>query len=455
MRRFLCVLPALTCLACSGGASDSKGLPQSGGATSAGGHTSSSGGNASSGGAEASGGAAGSGAQCSFANTDPGAVTVGAALVARFVLVVDPALDDPTTIASWTDFTADCGNTAVGPLNQNGYAPWSECVARHYVDRINQAFASLLQTTSPLLQFGSFSVMSEPDLARGKLRNELPDAVVPFAEPAKLNVFLVMDMADANGGIARISQAYPDTFQGISVSMEAAGSWQILAHEFGHAMGFPHVSGPSVATTASYDCCGGFQIPTLRGQCTDQSNIMCEVGNGESSFDTCEHGAFLKKIARCWLGGNGGPNCSSDACVIGDPAAVRCRNAAGGVTCTCLANSMTYPALDCNDAVSQIFTACRGPSCDPFGANTCASGAACYPSSSGGNQCAIAGTAQVGSSCSRSNECVPGALCVGGGDTNKCGLLCKRDGSSDGSEGCPAGCGEVSVLSADIAVCVP
>ncbi|HKO47791.1 MAG TPA: M12 family metallo-peptidase, partial [Polyangiaceae bacterium] len=389
-------------------------------------------------------------------SAEPGAVVPPAAISTHFVLVVDPSVDEPTNVASSRDFSADCGSTAVGGLNQTGFAAWSECVARHYVEEVNGAFASLLGSSAPMLQFGSFSVLAKPELARGRLRNELPQAIEPLAEPGGLSIFLVMDMADANGGIARRSQAYPDAFKGASVAMEAESTWQIMAHELGHAIGFSHVSGPNVEAVASYECCGGAQAATVRGDCDETSNIMCEVGGLENTFDTCEHGAFLKKIARCWLGGNGGPNCSSDACVLGDPAAVRCKNAAGGVRCTCLANSMTYSALDCNDAVSQIFTACKGPSCDPFGPNLCASGAACYPTASGDNQCAIAGSAKVGSACNRPNECAPGALCVGAADgTSKCGLLCDRVGGADPFAACPADCGEVSVLSEDLAICVP
>ncbi|HET9931290.1 MAG TPA: hypothetical protein VFQ35_11405, partial [Polyangiaceae bacterium] len=156
MRRFLRAVPLLACIACSGGSADPANTP-TGGATSAGGQGGLTGGSGGVSGATAmggvgvGGGAAGAGAQCSNASVDPGAVAVGASLPARFVLVTDPALDDASAIASWTDFTADCGSGAVGPLNQKGFAPWGECVARHYVERVNETFASLLQTKSPLL----------------------------------------------------------------------------------------------------------------------------------------------------------------------------------------------------------------------------------------------------------------------------------------------------------------
>lgn len=225
----------------------------------------------------------------------------------RFVLFYDPVLDDAADVAAWDDATDECGAGAVNPFGTPGFSPWSECVGRHIVEKTNAAYAALLGSPAPLLKFDSFTTRPNAAVTRGQRKNDLPDMLEGEALPGVLNVFLVLAIADG-AGVADPQQPYPSADSGLVVVLRAENGWKALSHELGHAMGFPHVAGDTVPASISYPCCGGMQIATIQGGCDRAaSSLMCESGG--ISFDTCQHGAFLKNIAGCWLSGRGNRGC--------------------------------------------------------------------------------------------------------------------------------------------------
>jgi hypothetical protein len=297
-------------------------------------------------------GMGGGSAVCADASSDPEVVTAKPPLPVRFVLLYDPAVDDPANVAAWDDDTAECGSGAIDPFGTPGFSPWSECIGRHLVQQTNAGYAKLLGTSAPLLSFDSFTSVANASLARGRLKDDLPGLVMGLAQPGVVNAFLVLSIADASG-VAELQQDYPNADSGVVVILRAENGWSALAHELGHAIGFPHVAGATVGPQVSYPCCGGAQVKTLQGGCNrDTSNVMCESGG--SVFDTCEHGAFLKKIAACWLSGKGGRDCQASCDVFASDSNVpvaSCVNSGSGLDCQCADNGPTYTATDCADAV--------------------------------------------------------------------------------------------------------
>jgi len=223
-------------------------------------------------------------------------------------LLYDPAVDEPTKISSFLEFAKECGDEAEFANVVPGlYTGWSECAAKKLTDYTNALYAELLGSAAPLFEFKSYETRANAALARGQLAEKLPDLLADQVVPGTITAVVLMKIAD-QGGIARMRQPLPREAAGVLVAVSAENGERTLAHEVGHAMGFPHVAGPDVGAVASYPCCGGMQVPAVQGPCTSMSNIMC-TGRG-SKLDDCQHGAFLKKILGCWLSGNGGMDCS-------------------------------------------------------------------------------------------------------------------------------------------------
>lgn len=402
-------------------------------------------------------GTGGDGATCAFASAFPETVVPEQPIGVRFELLYDPDIDDPSNLASWIDFTDDCGDSALGPEDFPGFAPWGECVARHFVDSINGAFAELLGSDAPLFAFDSFTASPNAALARGLGQSELPSAVEPLTQPGLLNAFLVQDVEGSIAGVARLSQAYPSEFKGFAAIMEATQPWYGLAHEIGHAMGFPHVGGPTTSGLARYECCGGLEAETLSGYCS--ANLMCERAG--SSFNTCEHGEFLKRIAACWLSGQGGPTCGGHVCAFSGPddtLIAYCDDAEGGLTCTCVESLATFDAVDCNDAVVRFNDICNPPRprCEIFGESTCAEGEGCYPVLGEDPQCFPLGTIPLGEDCTAPTTCVEGAVCqpIDAEDQGACSTICEIVSDASEDPECFMGCTAIYQWSDTVAVCV-
>lgn len=452
---------ALALVGCS--SSDTKGNEGAGGADDgSGGETQSAGqatggasaGNGGSGG-KASGGVTGGGAinGCAYAKDDPAVIEPTEPIPTRFVLLYDPAQDDPTNVAAWEDFTEDCGQTAISPEGITGRPPWGECIAQHYLDKVNESFGALFGSASPFLAFESYTAVPSPELARGLDTEAVTQATKPLIENGMLNVFVVMGITNA-GGVADLSQAYPSKFSGLGVTVEASLPWSGIAHELGHALGFPHTSGFEVPETADYACCGIASVPTTYSPMCDEpnANIMC-TGAGKT-FDTCEHGVFLKRIAACWFSGKGGPSCGEDACVVrpdySQAPLAWCQVSGDELSCWCNAGGRTYAAADCKDAYAKNEVGCApGPACDVF-APACDDGQGCYPGLGQPSECLPSGTVAVGGSCVEKNDCAPGGVCRDG----KCGVICDYN-STDAATKCPEPCATLVGWSDHIWVCVP
>lgn len=399
----------------------------------------------------------GTGAACADSSAFPDPIVPAEPVGVRFELLYDPDIDDASNLASWNDFTDDCGMSAVGPGDIAGFAPWGECVARHYVDALNGAFAELLGSDAPLFVFDSFTASPNAAVARGLGRRELPSAVEALTQPGLVNAFLVLDVAGDDAGVARLSQAYPSGFTGVAAIVEATQPWYALAHEVGHAIGFPHVGGPTTSGIARYECCGGFEAETLSGYCS--SNLMCEMAGG--TFDTCDHGEFLKRIAACWISGQGGPTCGGHTCSFAsgdEPPVAYCDPSEDGLTCTCTQSLTTFPAVDCNDAVVRFLDICDPPNqrCDLFGSPTCPEGEGCYPVLGDEPQCLPLGTLPLGADCPVPSTCVAGAICLAitAEDRGECGAICDLSGTAPESVQCPTDCRVLSSWSDTVAVCV-
>lgn len=225
----------------------------------------------------------------------------------RFVLLYDPAVDDTTKIGSFLEFAKECGDAAEFTNVEPGiYTAWNECAAQKLTDYTNGLYAQLLGSTAPLLKFHSYTTQPNAELARGQLAKDLPSLLEGSILPGTITAVVVMEIAD-QGGIALMRQPLPSAGGGVLAVVAAENGARTLAHELGHAMGFPHVAGAEVPAVASYPCCGGMEVATAQGACMTASNIMCS-GRG-STLDDCQHGAFLKKILTCWLSGQGGIDC--------------------------------------------------------------------------------------------------------------------------------------------------
>jgi len=452
----------------AGSVTASAGNANGGAATGGGANGGSANGGAATGGSSSYAGTSGNdangGAVCADAKSDPELVVAKAALPVRFVLLYDPAQDNPANVPSWTDFTDTCGASATGPHGVTGFAPWGECVARKFVDQTNAAFAQLLGSIAPMLAFASYTATPNAALARGHMAKELPDILQSQIQPGLVNVFVVMAVDDA-GGVAQLQQSYPDESLGVLTILAANTDWRGLAHEFGHAIGYPHVSGKSVGFTATYPCCGGLEIATKPGACDPMtSNIMCE-GPGPS-FDSCADGAFLKKIAACWLSGNGNPGCAQsgtnpDDCNVFDdmpglPPLADCVNNGSSYTCTCAGSGITYSASTCLAVLEDYDAKCfpTAPTCAPLGANQCDAGNSCYFNFGAENHCLPTGSVPLGSSCSTLNDCVEGAACLAttSSDVKVCGVVCDSTATSTPHQ-CPAYC-QFSADDGKLAICV-
>jgi Metallo-peptidase family M12B Reprolysin-like len=306
------VLGTVASLACSAqpqGADEGTGgggsTATSGGSNSPSGGETATGGDVQSTGGTSAGGS--DGALCADAESDPEPVVPPESLRVRFELLYDPDLDDPLRLGSSFDYVEQCGDGGLYEGQELGLAPWGECIAKNYLEATNAAFRELLGSDVPLLVFDSFTTTPEPTLARGLSSTELADAIGPLTQAGFINVFIVPDIGGNAGGVAYVSQAYPDEQSGVGLAVEGLGPPTGIAHELGHAMGFPHVSGPGTSGTVSYACCGGLQVEAVTGPCPPDGNIMCE-GTG-ASFNSCEHGRFLKQIAACWLASKGDSSC--------------------------------------------------------------------------------------------------------------------------------------------------
>lgn len=101
---------------------------------------------------------------------------------------------------------------------------------------------------------------------------------------------------------------------------------------------------------------------------------------------------------------------------------------------------------------------CPAGECD-FGTNTgCAAGEGCYLGTGGAPICLDAGSTPLGGSCAVQDDCVPGMVCLGSGDSGYCRRICCADddsvcgaGSScaeitdvDGVGGCTLACNPVA-----------
>jgi hypothetical protein len=432
----------------AGGAdAGSAGASQTAGKSAGGASTGSAG--KSSGGASTAGAASG----CAYAKDDPEIVEPPRAIATRFVLLYDPALDDPNKVAAWSDFTAECGSSAVSPEGITGRPAWGECIAQRYVEKVNQSFAELFGSTSPFLKFESFTATPAPEIARGLDKDAVTQATKSLSENDKLNVFVVQHITNA-GGVADLSQAYPSRFSGLGVAVEATLPWAGMAHELGHAIGFPHTSGFEVPATADYPCCGVEPVATTYSPMCNEpvTNIMC-TGNG-TTFDTCEHGLFLKRIAACWFSGSGGISCGDDACAVrpdyAKPPLAWCQVDGEQLSCACAQGNRTYAAIDCKDAYAKNAAGCTpGPACDVFD-SACADGQGCYPALGQPSECLPSGAVAVGGSCVQKNDCAPGGVCRDG----KCGLICDYN-STDAATKCPEPCATLVGWSDHIWVCVP
>lgn len=408
------------------------------------------------GGAPAGGSGSGTGAACADGSAFPGAVAPEQPIRVHFELLYDPSTDDPLNIPSWFEFTDDCGMGAVGPEDIPGFAPWGECVAQYYVDSWNAAFSELLGSEAPLFVFDSFVASPDAALARGLGLSELPSAVEPLIQPGFVNAFLVMDIEGDAGGVARLSQSYPTEYTGVAAIAEATQPWQVLVHEIGHAIGFPHVGGATTSGLARYECCGGFEVETLPGSCS--ANLMCERAG--ATFDTCDHGEFLKRIAACWISGQGGPTCGDHTCSFAsgdEPPIAYCDPSADGLTCTCTENQTTFAAVDCNDAVVRFLDICDPPNqvCELFESSACPEGEGCYPVLGEEPQCLPLGTLPVGADCPVPSICVEGSICLATVSLEQgvCGLVCDPSDTAPESVKCPTDCTTLSLWSDTLAVC--
>jgi hypothetical protein len=379
-------------------------------------------------------------------------------LPVRFVLYYDSSVD-PANVAAWSDFAEDCGHNAVSPYGVAGFAPWGECIARKYVEQTNAAFAELLGTTTPFLAFESFSSAMDAELTRGHTSTELATLVQPRVQANVVTVFVVLSITGTAAGVANLMQAYPSVASGVFAVVQADTPWQAVAHEIGHAVGFPHVSGPTVGTIAKYPCCGGFEANAIQGGCDASSNIMCESSG--SSFDSCEHGAFLKKIAACWLSGQGAASCVMGCNVWGsdhDVPLAACSYANGQYTCTCAGTAKTYSGPTCTSILEKYQAACVGVPpvngvCDVFGPNTCPSGNACYAHFGLDNDCLPTGSLPLGAACVERNDCAPGSVCI---ETPPSGAkLCAKVCNPDTDAGCSFTDCSYYVNFNGVAVCAP
>lgn len=219
------------------------------------------------------GGVGGATATCADAKSVTAPVVPPLSIPLRFVLLYDPALDDPALVASWTDFTAECGSGAVSSLGEPGQAPWSECTARRYLERTNAAFKELLGSETPLFAFDSYEAIADARFTRS-FGEEIAALLDERKVVGKMTVVVVQSINGDIAGVASKMQPVPDEDDGDLAVIEAGTPWQVLAHEVGHAVGFPHVAGWNAGAMAKYDCCGIAPVATQFGDCDSDSNLM-------------------------------------------------------------------------------------------------------------------------------------------------------------------------------------
>ena len=165
-------------------------------------------------------------------------------------------------------------------------------------------------------------------------------------------------------------------------------------------------------------------VPAATGQqdeaCSDQG--LCDIGFACLSDNTCAQ--YCDSTHRC----AGGANCSI---ALGDPA---------------------------NPDGDPLATVCATPSnCDALAGTGCEDPNACYISNptDGTTDCAPAGDTAAGEVCVHTNDCAPGATCIGlqGQDTLHCLAHC--DATAD-----PTTCAEGSTCQAlvngePLGICIP
>ena len=133
-----------------------------------------------------------------------------------------------------------------------------------------------------------------------------------------------------------------------------------------------------------------------------------------------------------------GEICAADAdCARGG----FCSSFAGATTCLafcddahrCPSGQECYVTV--NDRTGRAAGRVCGPVCSLLGGSCGAAALGCYPSAlrctDGDGLCLIAGTGDLGSSCSRANDCKSGSVCVepSGSSHPICAKICDRKGS--------------------------
>jgi hypothetical protein len=254
------------------------------------------------------GGDAGSPGMGGMANGRPG-------ISVRFVGLTDKA--SPLELPGTPDLAEQFPGCPSVPSSELAFIQvYTECIARGVVDRMNQKLADLVDEP-PFFVFESFEVRYEPELAvfatsstqsngwqLGKL--EGPD----FRKPNTMTFVMPRSRAGDYAGLALQGQRLNPDFGMLAIAVADAGPG-VLLHEFGHALGFPHIGElATVGTVSALEC----DLSVTPEACTcEPDNFMwtgafepsgcpkCTSAVSSNTYDTPLFGPFFKRILECWI----------------------------------------------------------------------------------------------------------------------------------------------------------